>query len=67
MKQKEVNSNETKAMTTHISQQRKELPKCLQCGKYGHLKRYYHHFLGQEERKETSLKRNCNTTGTHII
>ena len=50
-KQKEVNSNETKAMTTHhMSQQRREPSKCFQCGKYGHLKRYCRDFRGPEER-----------------
>ena len=61
-KQKEVNSNETKAMTTHhISQQRRGPQKCFQCGKYGHLKRYCRDFHESEGRKETPFKKNYKT------
>ena len=61
IKQKDIHSTETKAMTTHhISQQRREPPKCFQCGKYGHLKRYCRDFRGPEERKETPSKRKYN-------
>ena len=61
IKQKEVNSNELKAMTTHhINQQQKEPPKCFQFRKYGHLKRYCRDFRGPEERKGTPFKRNYN-------
>ena len=67
IKQKEVNSNETKAMTTHhISQQRREPPKSFQCGKYGHLNRYCRDFCGPEGKKVLLLKGTITQKRTHV-
>ena len=65
IKQKVVKSNETKAMTTHhISQQRKEPPKCFQCGKYGHLNSVIS--VNQKKYKRLLLKGTTTQKGTYV-